>query len=78
MLGLIQVQQGYIVLDISGMFSKCFAGGIEVVRVRHYLRNLTKKGKWKIHLKILFPSSFFLFLSLLFKYELMCIWSVAF
>ena len=67
-------------LDISGMFSKCFAGGIEVVRVRHCLRNFTppKKENKKNHLKIIFPPSFFLSLSLLFKYELMCIWSVAF
>ena len=40
MLGLIQVKQGYIVLDISGMFSKSFAGGIEVVRV---MQALSKK-----------------------------------
>ena len=66
-------------LDISGMFSKCFAGGIEVVRVRHCLRNFTppKKENKKIILRLFFlhPSSS---LSLLFKYELMCIWSVAF
>ena len=81
MLGLIQVKQGCIVMDISGMFSKCFAGGIEVVRVMQALSKkfyATQKRKIKIHLKIIFPPSFFLSLSLLFKYELMCIWSVAF
>ena len=61
MFGLIQVKQGCIVLDISGMFSKCFAGGIEVVRVRHCLRNFTppKKENKKIILRLFFlhPSS---------------------
>ena len=50
MLGLIQVKQGYIVLDISGMFSKCFAGGIEVVRVMQALSKklyATQKRKMK-------------------------------
>ena len=45
MFGLIQVKQGCIVLDISGMFSKCFAGGIEVVRVRHCLRTVRRKKR---------------------------------
>ena len=58
---LIQVKQGCTVLDISGMFSKCFAGGIEVVRVRHCLRNFTppKKENKKIILSLFFlhPSS---------------------
>ena len=58
---LIQVKQGCTVLDISGMFSKCFAGGIEVVRVRHCLRNFTppKKENKKIILRLffLYPSS---------------------
>ena len=75
MFGLIQVQQGCIVLDISGMFSKFFAGRIEVARVKHCLRTVRCK-KRKINKR--FFSSILLPLSPLFKYELMCIWSVAF
>ena len=58
MFGLIQVKQGCIVLDISGMFSKCFAGGIEVARVRHCLRKVRRK-KRKINKRLFFlhPSS---------------------
>ena len=75
MLGLIQVKQGCIVMDISGMFSKCFAGGIEVVRVMQALSKkfyATQKRKIKIHLKIIFPPSFFLSLSLYYSSMNLC------